>query len=485
MILIPTSATYYILRHDYIPGVCRGFDFNEPASYQLRTAQQFLRNSGVTRIQGPLPSPTRDFAGFWQAGMGKTYIVGDAPLPQLKGEAGFRRPKPKSTRTRKEFEELKKKGKIVTSNVSLGSILVQDVIIPLRPRTGAIMNSVEVNPSSIFNGQHPCNDTSVPYATTREGQGIWQPNLAAFSPRSTGTVSVTGMYSTYPSDSLSTLLTLHRDKVNHACSLISSTMASLEPDMGSVTEAAAELNASAYDLLTELGELPETVSMIYDALRKIITYYLETKRKVNLLKRTDRKNNPISLVDDIASLWMAYRYGIMPIVYSINDALDYLEMKGTLFRTVRKGKNHSIPLDIPGWDFPNLNVRERIWAKGRFQAVNKNGIGLNPLTTAWELVPLSFIIDWALNIGDLLSAISPSIDFDEKSYSFSLQCKQTLTGKHESIPIPIQFEVDLYQRHSINPLDHIGLNLDLVMTFKRRLDALALSWFAFVKMTNK
>lgn len=485
MLLIPTSATYNTLKNDYIPGICRDHTFGEPAIYQARTVQQFMHGAGKFARVDSLPTRAYDFVGFSQSGMGRSYIVGDAPLPVLKADGGFRRPKPKSTRTRKEFEELKKKGKILSSNVSLGSVLVQDAILPLLPSTGSYTSSLEVSDNHLFNAQHPCNSGTVVYAMTREGHGVWASDSTAFKPRSVGTYSVRGTYTTFPSTNLSTLMTLHKDKINAVAREISSSMAKIEVDVGLITESTAELNASAYDLLTELGELPETVSMIYDALRKIILYYLETKRKVDLIKRTKRQNEPISLLDEVASLWMAYRYGIMPIVYSVNDALDYLELKGTIFRTVRKGINTQIPLDVGDWELPDLNVRERVWAKGRFQAVSKNGLGLNPLTTAWELIPLSFVIDWALNIGDLLSALSPSVDFDERSFSYSVQCKQTLMGKHPDIPIPVPFVVDLYQRHQINPLDHIGLNFDLVLTFKRRLDALALSWFTFVKMTSK
>lgn len=484
MLLIPHTATYSKHRYDYVPGVCRDNLFGEPAQYQTRTVEQFVRGAGQPVRIPTYPARNRDFVGFWQAGMGHSYIVGNAPLPVLKGEGGFRRPKPKSTRTRKEFEALKKAGAIVTSDVSLGSVLVDDAVLPLSPATGVKSNSLEVGSSLLFQAKAPCSNSVVTYAITREGSGIWNNTVSAFTPEVNSSLSVTGTYQTFQSTNLSTLLTLHKDKIQRAAALISESVRSIEPSTGLVTSAAAELNESAYDLLTELGELPETVNMIYDALKKIITYYLEVKNKVNVLKRSKRSNEPISLLDDIASLWMGYRYGIMPIVYSINDALDYLEMKGTLFRTVRQGQNHSVSLEIPGWTFPDLQVRERIWAKGRFQASSGNGLGMNPVTTAWELIPLSFIIDWVFNVGDLLSALSPSINFDEKEFTQSLQCKQTLMGKHGDIPFAVPFVVDLYDRRKINPLVHVGLNLDIVMTFKRKLDALALSWFTFVRITT-
>lgn len=478
MILVPTGTSFNEPTYVLEPGVCKDIKFQRAGAYQLGTSHAFLTGSAVNRIPA-VPPRIYDLPSFWEGKFGLT-VVGEVALPNLKVDAGFTRPKPKSARTRKEFEKLKSEGRIVVSPLFAGSITVRDTYLPLEPKVRDYAASIEVLSSFIKKAQHPCSNHLVTWATCEDNFGVFADRAEIFKPGVVGTHSVRGTLSAYPSKNVSTLLTIHRDKINYACFEINRAINSLEVPRGLVTETASELNQSAYDLLTEIGELPETVSMIYGALKTCLIYYKEVRNKVNLLKR--KKQKPVDLLDEIASLWMGYRYGIQPIVYSIQDALDYLEQRGILYRTVRKGENQTVNLDIPGWTFNSpLSLRQRIWAKGRFAATTTNGLGLNPVTTAWELVPLSFVIDWFLNIGDLLGALAPSVSFDEKVFTRSIKYKNVLMGSHPEIPFPVAFEIDLYNREIINPLDHIGLNLDPLLTTKRKLDALALTWMTFLK----
>lgn len=248
-----------------------------------------------------------------------------------------------------------------------------------------------------------------------------------------------------------------------------------------VTSANAEFRSDIYDLLTELGELPETVSFIYGGIKAILTSYIDVKRRIRKLKR-DKSIPAKEVLDRIASLWMGYRYGIMPIVYSVHDAMDLLASRSNMFITHRSGKNIELtpsPSDSNSWNAAPFTVRDRVWIKGSVDpTIAMRGFKLNLASTAWELVPLSFVIDWALNIGDLLSSLSTPAGLQQQASSYSRSFKGTIVLTNQyGIRVPVRIE--FYQLRSINPTDHIGLAFNPNLTWKRSLDALALAWFAF------
>lgn len=243
-------------------------------------------------------------------------------------------------------------------------------------------------------------------------------------------------------------------------------------DSGLVTAGTAELNSGYWDIATELGELPETIKMIYGAMKAILNKYLEVRGKVKTLRANSISSGSIST--DIASLWMGYRYGIQPIVYSISDALDYLERQG-VFRTVRQGLNLTETIVTPVGPV-TFSGRDRYWGKVRVDPLNNlTDLKANVLSTAWELVPLSFVIDWVFNVGDLLSSLTGPSGATEVKHSYSRRMggiiPLTLRGS------TVYADVQYYRSIPINPLAHIGLTADPNMTWKRVLDALSLSWF--------
>lgn len=269
-------------------------------------------------------------------------------------------------------------------------------------------------------------------------------------------------------------LKLHGDEVRSFVDAVVRTIRNHDFSTGLVTAGTAELNSAYWDIATELGELPETVKMIYNGLKAIITKYLEARRKIASLPKNNISSG--SALTDVASIWMAYRYGIMPIVYSINDALDYLHSQG-VFRTVRQGENFEIPLQHSGNQYM-ITGRDRYWGKARVDPLDaKTGLKMNIMSTAWELVPLSFVIDWAFNIGDLLSSLQGPSGAKEIKHSYSRRVE--FQALYEVNGNPFNVNISYYMRQPINPMSHIGLTLDLQMTWKRVLDALSLSWFAF------
>lgn len=260
----------------------------------------------------------------------------------------------------------------------------------------------------------------------------------------------------------------------------------MTPDVGLVTGTVAELHAGQWDILTEIAEAPSTIKMILDLLLEIIRGYKETVTKVAAVKKKHRPNGREAvekMIDEVAGLWMQYRYGIQPIVYSVNDALNYLDMKTSRYVTVRNGANHSYTCTV-GSVTLKANVRERCWAKAHLDtALKLTHLQLNALKTGYELIPLSFVLDWALNVGDILSALMPPKGAKQTVVTSSYQL--TDVEIDHAVHGPLKSDMRYYRMSVIEPMAVIGLNFDLRLTWKRVLDAASLGWFAARNLDRK
>lgn len=285
--------------------------------------------------------------------------------------------------------------------------------------------------------------------------------------------TINGTYTCYKDAIVAPVIGSNRSLVQNILGDIVETILIREPDVGLVTGGTAELNAALLDVITTVAEMPETVRFIYDGLITILEMRRAAVRRELDIKATVK--NVKEQVTRLAELWMSFRYGIMPIVYTVNDAVAVLEQKG-VFRTVRKSLPSEITVPILGVNTV-VPLVERYWGKARVDMDNGHtGLMFNPLVTALELIPLSFVLEWVLNLGDFLAALLPPSGAQELKHTYSYRAKALIPIKLGTDTL--YGELDVYKTYPINPIDHLGLQIDPSMTWKRWLDALALSWFA-------
>lgn len=190
------------------------------------------------------------------------------------------------------------------------------------------------------------------------------------------------------------------------------------------TAVLAKLNSS-YDLLTELAEGKESIRLIVSLLNSLIHPLQTFKKEKEALYKSFHRGEIKTyshLLKRVADAWMTYRYGIGPIIMSIQDIMKVLKLKDSVFHTERTGES----IDVSGFDptillKPEVYLAETATGKITVRAVGKDGysvgstiqvvdlIGFNPILTAWEKIPYSFVVDWALNVGDYLNGITSSL----------------------------------------------------------------------------
>lgn len=113
----------------------------------------------------------------------------------------------------------------------------------------------------------------------------------------------------------------------------------------------------------------------------------------------------------LGAAWLAYRYAVMPLLWSYNDIRKVVKRswmtKDYSSKTVSPVNynpsslpNNYIRVDVTG----SIRVRASVacmYSSGRVAQMSR--ISINPLSTAWELIPYSFVVDWFINVGDFIT----------------------------------------------------------------------------------
>lgn len=162
-----------------------------------------------------------------------------------------------------------------------------------------------------------------------------------------------------------------------------------------VQAAAAKIASSGWDALTFVAELSKTIHMFRTFVKNIIA------RSTDL--RVDKS-------------WLEARYGWRTLWYDIEDinkALKNLNGERKRFKE-SIGSNTSTTVEriepiVWGSGTRNLRIVDtvEVGVRGTVVAdIDPPDFSFNPVITSWELFTFSFVIDWVVNVGQFLEALS-------------------------------------------------------------------------------
>lgn len=280
----------------------------------------------------------------------------------------------------------------------------------------------------------------------------------------------------------------HEPSPEDASSIWGEVQARLERDwdVGLITSVAAEANSGMLDLYTELAESKETLSWILSLLKEAALQYRKVRRSVAQIGRKPA-TTPKELAriqSEVNARWLEYRYAVSPLVYSIEDALALMKSVYTPYQSFRDGKRLSEDFQVNGYTVKGVEIIDRVFLKHRYSHDAWDlKLKRSAAATAWELIPLSFVVDWFLNVGDLITSLSvpPHVAEQNATYSRQVKPSSVITAEHES-GSRIVITGGYYKTTPFDPLIRVGLAAEFDMNWMRWLDAFALSWSSIRKL---
>lgn len=166
----------------------------------------------------------------------------------------------------------------------------------------------------------------------------------------------------------------------------------------------------------------------------------------------------------------------MNALHAVFDTARDRENVETKVDPIRVGNSYQVK-DI------HISTTHRCMVKRKYvlDTVMPRNIGqvmsANLATTAWELLSRSLVVDWVLNVGDLLTACLPTdLDYLDQVATYSFRESGYLEYTHRSTGGVITYHIDLYKREVINPVDYLGLCFRPALTLFRSIDAAAMLW---------
>lgn len=169
------------------------------------------------------------------------------------------------------------------------------------------------------------------------------------------------------------------------------------------------------ETVVDLLQSPLTLRMLKSAAKLedgIVTILSLIDEKV---KRSGHRGQ--RALDFATQKWLEYRYGWTPLVNSFYSAFDNLsrgqadDVKVIVARSGNSSEKSGLVQVTSGGYGPyhvhqTKIMRERMLLSYGFDVGGMSRVGdwtsLNPSTIAWELLPLSFVADWFVSIGDSL-----------------------------------------------------------------------------------
>lgn len=199
-------------------------------------------------------------------------------------------------------------------------------------------------------------------------------------------------------------------------SLYNDVIRSLKNEAGA--RAMSQLNAADIDGLVEIAEAHKVRDAFRLRLRNFSKYLdkaLRVSTPVKLALMTAKEINEL-----VTSNWLRYRYGIMPNLYLLEDLL--VGEKVWLKRATARGFTNyhsagSYEVAKSGTFYSDIHTIDEVYDVTvragilyRPDPINRFGFSWRRLLpAAWELIPFSFVADWFVNFGSVISAKSMAI----------------------------------------------------------------------------
>lgn len=185
-------------------------------------------------------------------------------------------------------------------------------------------------------------------------------------------------------------------------------------DIALIGDLCEQIYGSDFDPGVFLGELNQTLGLIGDSATRLYKGLRALSKgrfreAANAFTGVKSARTPKSKT--IGSAWLELQYGWKPLVNDMYDGAEFLahELRGPITLRFVARRSASKPRDRIVGDriqpsFTRRRVRKQLIAYISESQIPSGLSLVNPATILWEKLPWSFVIDWALPIGNYLQA---------------------------------------------------------------------------------
>lgn len=225
---------------------------------------------------------------------------------------------------------------------------------------------------------------------------------------------------------------------------------------GLLTAALASAKEQSFNVATNLGELPEALAMLKSTRARLIQQIEDVVRDYIRKSRKRPAHEVLNdLLNNFGSIWLEYRFGWRPLVGSVQDLAKAVAKVQVGEYTVAVGRarqtntltNPSFTVTQQPYNSSSFFQQSLTWkqtTRVTYQAsaamsVSPVNAAFNAdvVTTAWELIPASFLVDRVMRIGEFLQALGSGTEMSGTStlsYSTKVDTAIEITGTSSGFP---------------------------------------------------
>jgi hypothetical protein len=194
-----------------------------------------------------------------------------------------------------------------------------------------------------------------------------------------------------------------------------------------------------------LPMLQAAAAAIYSRGWDALTFFAELHHVVSLFKDLVRKATDMATGKGLQNSWLEGRYGWRILYYDmveISELLSKIEDKRTRLkeRVGDSQSDESVSLEVIDnslgtgiYTFSILDQVETSYRGSIIADISPPDIIFNPVLTAWELIPYSFVIDWFIHVGRFIESLSFLALATDYSGAIGMQTKITRKAKFQSL----------------------------------------------------